>query len=303
MNYGVIDLGSNTVRISVYRYKDKEQRIEKIFTRKEVVGLATYLDNGVLSEEGIENAISVLNGFKELASVVNVSNIHVFATASLRNISNSKQAAKEIEAATGLFIDILSGDDEATLGFKGISQIMKIDNALMIDIGGASTEFVLIENGKPVKFTSLPIGCLNMYIKHVSNMMPNGEEILNMKSIIKSHLEKINFKVKKDINMIGVGGTCRASLKLSNRLFKLPKERDFVDYEHLRQIGLKIKNSVEEKNNIHHEIYKAIPERILTISSGMTILRCAMKKFHADKIDISEYGVREGYFIDRVVKK
>ena len=302
MNYGVIDLGSNTVRLSVYRYEN--QRVERIFTRKDVVGLATYVDNGILSKEGIDTAVSVLKSFKELASLVNVPNVYVFATASLRNINNGKEAADLIEKNTGLIVDILSGDDEATLGFKGISHIMNIDNALMIDIGGSSTELVLVEKGVPVNFTSMPIGCLNTYLKYVSEMMPTGEEIRDIKSLVKTHLEKIDWKIKgnpKTIEMIGVGGTCRASQKLANRLFKLGK-REFVEYEHLRQIGLKIKNNAIKKNGIYHEIYKTVPDRILTMPSGMTILRSAMKKFDIDRITVSEYGVREGYFIDRVIK-
>ena len=303
MNYGVIDLGSNTVRLSVYGYDHDHHQIKKIFTKKEVVGLATYVTSGELSPEGIEQAIVVLKDFQELSHLVNVSHLYVFATASLRNIHNGRAVAKLIEEKTGVFIDILSGDDEATLGFKGISQIMKLDQALMIDIGGASTELVWVKDGKPVHFTSVPVGCLNLYLKHVSNLMPTGDEIRDMKSVIKKHIEKLDWAVPPDIQMIGVGGTCRASVKLSNRLFELAKDREFIEYKHLREIGMRLKGCDSEKTGVYHTIYKIVPERIFTISSGMTILRCVMKKFDCNRVTISQYGVREGYFIDRVIAK
>ena len=119
MNYAVIDLGSNSMRLSVYDCTDGG--IKRSFTKKEIVGLAGYVTNGVLDATGIEKACMVLNEFKgSAARFVDVAEIRLFATASLRNIENRDDAVRIITEKTALVPDVLEGDEEATLGFAGV---------------------------------------------------------------------------------------------------------------------------------------------------------------------------------------
>ena len=80
--------------------------------------------------------------------------IDVFATAVLRNISNSAQAIAAIEQGAGCSISLLSNADEAHLGFVGASSRGTLDDGALIDIGGGSTEITVIENGIDVARTS-----------------------------------------------------------------------------------------------------------------------------------------------------
>ena len=87
MNYAVIDLGSNTVRLSVYRYEN--DRIITVIRQKEVAGLAGYVTKNTMELEGIHKACDILRELKEIASgFVKEENIHIFATASLRGLLN-----------------------------------------------------------------------------------------------------------------------------------------------------------------------------------------------------------------------
>jgi len=161
MNCAVIDLGSNSMRLSVYDCANGE--IKRIFTQKEIVDLAGYVMDGVLDATGIEKACRVRNEFKAAATAfLDLSQIRLFATASLRNIANRTEAVRIITEETALVPDVLDGDEEATLEFIGVSHFDKCERGIMIDIGGASTEFVLFRNFAPVEIISLPIGCLNL---------------------------------------------------------------------------------------------------------------------------------------------
>jgi exopolyphosphatase/guanosine-5'-triphosphate,3'-diphosphate pyrophosphatase len=114
---GIVDLGSNTIRLSIYKYENG--RTELMLSKKSVAGLLGYVTNGVLNAKGIAKACSVLNNFKDILTHFHIENAFIFATASLRNISNAEEVLKAIKAFTGYDVDVLSGEDEAKLDFYG----------------------------------------------------------------------------------------------------------------------------------------------------------------------------------------
>lgn len=111
MTYGVIDMGSNTIRLCLYRLERGE--LISLFNKKTTAGLIGYVDDGMLSSKGIRKACDVLNTYKRMLEFANVKKLHVFATASLRNISNSSEAVRQIYEETVFQVDVLSGYDEA----------------------------------------------------------------------------------------------------------------------------------------------------------------------------------------------
>ena len=87
MNYGIIDMGSNTIRLCIYHYEDGT--LNRIMDRKEMAELASYIKDGKLSQTGINVACNVLQSFSAIVSNFSLDGLYVFATASLRNISNT----------------------------------------------------------------------------------------------------------------------------------------------------------------------------------------------------------------------
>ena len=300
MNYAIIDLGSNSVRLCIYGYENN--KFDKVFNQKEIVGLAEYVSNDALDIVGVKKACVIMNNFKEIAlKFTMLSDIHLVATASLRNITNKDEAVKLIIEETGLTPDVLEGETEAALGFAGASQYVNCDNGVMIDIGGASTEIVLFRDYRVVNLVSLPIGCLNLAVKYVSEIIPTKSEMKKIAAAISDQFSKIDWETDADYPlMIGVGGTLRAALKLSRSVFDLPEEQNSIETRYIKKIT---KLLMDNKNDIYHTTYKTIPERLMTILPGLAILRFAIKKFECKTIMVSGYGVREGYLMDRVLKK
>jgi len=299
MKYTIIDLGSNSVSLSIYGYE--KGKFDKIFNQKEIVGLAEYVSNDALDIIGIKKACVILNVFKETAlKFTTLSDIHLVATAALRNITNRDEAVKLIIEETGLTPDVLEGETEAALGFVGASQYVNCENGIMIDIGGASTELVLFRNYKIVSLISLPIGCLNLATKYVNEIIPKKSEMKQITEAISNQFSKINWETDTEPLIIGVGGTIRAALKLSRNIFDLPQEQNSIETRYIKKIT---KLLIDNKKDIYHTAYKTIPERLMTILPGPAILRYAIKKFECKTLTVSEYGIREGYLLDRVLKK
>lgn len=302
MNYAVIDLGSNTIRLSIYQYEGG--KIMTVIKQKEVAGLAGYIKKNRLELDGIQKACEILTNFRELAMrfVDDEHDIHVFATASLRGVANQNQALDMIQQSSGLLPVVLSGEEEARLDFIGVtSHFSDLKDGLLIDIGGASTELIRFEDAEPVQLVSMPIGCLNLYTKFVGEVIPTDNE---RKRIKKEILDKLN-KLKWDTDripdlMIGVGGTVRAARKLSRELFSLPKDQKEMNAAYIKKILERIRDN---KDDIYLTINKVIPERTSTIYTGLMILNEAIKKFRCESILVSDYGIREGYLVDKVLKE
>ena len=113
----VIDIGSNTMRMSVYKIEG--QKFTVLLSKKETAGLVNYITEGEMSEEGIGVLIDVLQQFCSSLEEISVNSINAFATASLRNVANSEQVLARVFHAVGLKVELLSGEEEAILSFSG----------------------------------------------------------------------------------------------------------------------------------------------------------------------------------------
>lgn len=298
MTHAVIDLGSNSVRLSIYECQGT--RIQKTFDEKQIAGLSSYVTDDVLETAGIERACVALNHLKGIASKFAApDNIHLFASASLRNVRNRDEAVHMIARETALIPDVLEGDEEAALGFVGVSKLVDCDSGIMIDIGGASTELVLFQGGKAVNLVSLPMGCLNLSVKYVGEIIPNGPERRRIKEVIRAQLSKVDWGKKERYPLlVGTGGTLRAALKLSHALLDLPATEHKMPAGHIKRITKLLRKN---ENNIFLMVYKAVPERLMTISTGLMILQEAIERFGCKTLSVSHFGVREGYLVGKIL--
>ena len=303
--YTIVDVGSNTVRMNVYDIRDKKLKL--LFSKKETVGLASYVRGQYMSAAGIEKVISVLEEFRDVLNNLNIHEMHVFATAALRNVDNSQEAVEEINRRTGLQVQVISGREEAELDFLGAAIESNIKKGLLVDIGGGSTELVAYKDGRIRSAISIAKGSLNSYNKYVKGILPTKEERKNIKKDFVERLEGLqDFESKNKYKLIcGVGGTVRAALKLDRLLFGKSAAENILPVSH---IGYIIK-SMESKNNRDKFLQNlsilldVVPERIRTIMPGMIILYAIAKRFKCEAIMVANTGVREGFMYNYVLSK
>lgn len=298
MMQAIIDIGSNSIRLAVYKLEEPNG-ITLLMNKKEVAGLAAYVKKDVMTAEGIEKACQVLQEFKLLLDNFKIAKVMAFATAALRNVSNSEAAVKQIEAATGLEIRVLSGSEEAMLAFVGATRNIPEKNGLLIDIGGASTEIVVYKDEVIEQALSLPIGSLNAYKLYVKELLPNKNERKAIKDAVLNELEKYSeIKALKQASVCGVGGTIRAAGKINNYLFKLPADSCEIKVPNIKKM-IKLLENDEADDLISTEtlqvLLRTVPDRIETILPGMIILHTLTKYFKSETVTVSNSGVREGY--------
>lgn len=295
---GIIDLGSNTIRLSIYE-TDKDSA-KLLLNKKVVAGLSGYVAGGVMSAKGIAKACSVLQRYRGILSNFYIQSAHVFATASLRNISNTEQALAEIRQKTAFAVDVLSGEQEARLSFFGAIRAVDIPAGLLLDIGGGSTEFTAFRGREILSAGSIPTGCLNQFYKYVSALLPTASSMRKIRNNVISELKDAGFiDVGKQKRICGVGGTIRATRKLYNEIMGLPQENTELEVAGVERL---IRLFDEDQRAFYRPMLQLAPERIHTILPGMLILSTIAKSCGAEKITVSGNGVREGYLFERVLR-
>lgn len=298
MKYGIIDVGSNTIRLSIYECEDG--RIKLLMNKKEMAGLAGYIQDGILSDEGVAAAGRILQEYHALLHNLGISECHVFGTAPLRNIVNTEEAVEALYTSTGISIDVLTGMEEAELSFQGAALGGGKDSGMLADIGGGSTELVLFQDGAVRSGGSLPVGSLSLFTKYVSGLFPTKEERKAIKACVEDALARTALAPEEQTHLVGVGGTIRAVGKLCNdRAGADPENRDIPAEEIISLYhGLKKGDRATLR-----QILRSAPDRVHTILPGLIVLKTVLKAFQVKTISVCRYGVREGYLLKRVLKE
>ncbi|MGB0834348.1 MAG: guanosine-5'-triphosphate,3'-diphosphate pyrophosphatase [Psychrobium sp.] len=158
--YAVIDLGSNSFHMKIVEMIAGEPRVVSKVKRK--VRLASGLDdNNVLSLEAMERGWECLAWFGEHLSELELSQVKVVATATLRLAVNADEFTARGNELLGVPINIISGEREAALIYHGMAVTSNgCGKRLIIDIGGASTELILGDGVTPIVLNSLNMGCV-----------------------------------------------------------------------------------------------------------------------------------------------
>ncbi len=303
--YGVIDLGSNTIRLVIYDVKENAKRVycckdfKRTVNAKEMAGLAAFVQDGVFTPAGVDRAVSVLKDHAKHAAYFDCKKVEVFATAVLRNARNCAEAVAAIEARTGLAITLLSERDEAHLGFVGATCATRIDRGTLIDIGGGSTELTRVEGGADHDDVSIGQGSLSSFARYVRGILPAPFEMNAIASSFRSHLKALEHpeRYRTDV-LYGVGGSARAAAKIVAQIKGLESRPRSVAAEDIAGVLAACK---DDPNAFGHAALKASAERVHTIIPGCVILDTLCKQLGASRLEICKYGVREGYLIERML--
>ena len=297
MKCGIVDLGSNTIRLSIYQWEGRQFKL--LMNKKEMAGLAGYIQDGVLTDKGIEVACQILAAFRHLLENLEIRKMHVFATASLRNIVNTQEALDAIFSATGLQVQVLSGSQEAELSFLGATVGGGAPaTGLLVDIGGGSTELVAYDNGSITSECSLPVGSLSLYSRYVTGLFPTKEQRHAIRRQVEQQLESAKTAGLCCAHLTGVGGTIRAAAKLCRARTGGEQGMEF-EAAQLRRLYRELKKGDQDTLR---QILRVVPERVHTILPGLMILNSVLKSYQVERVTVSTCGVREGYLLRHVME-
>ncbi|OUV03900.1 MAG: hypothetical protein CBC42_00415 [Betaproteobacteria bacterium TMED82] len=290
-----VDLGSNSFHLIIAKAVDLEgqTKIKKIDNIKEQVRLADGLDGEKsLNLSSRMRALFCLRRFGERLRSFSPDTVRAVATNTFRIAKNSKVFLKECEEALGFPIEVISGVEEARLIYKGVAQSILSDKqkALVIDVGGGSSEFIIGEGPRPKELESVFIGCCRL-----------NKEFFSGKNITKNNFEKAILLARKEIQVItaafkkegwdmcyGCSGTIRSIHEVCNAN---GMSKDGITFQSL----VRLKNNLVSIGFRSPELLPGLkPERVALFPGGLAILIAIFKELKIKKMELCDVALRTG---------
>ena len=301
MLYAVIDIGSNTVRMAIYDIEG--DRVEMVMRKKHMVGLASYVRNGVMMQGGIDKAVEILAGFKEFINSFGIREYTAFTTAAIRNSRNCRDAVRQIEERTGMAVRVLSGDEEATYDFIGATRDLVDDKGLLIDIGGGSTEIVYFKDREIVRKVSLPIGSLAFHTKYSEGILPSETECADMRAEAEATIGAAKeFQAVYHAQICGIGGTFKGAMALYNSMYGMRSRNNRMETRRIPDILRRFTRDSILTQQDTILLMRTVPDRMRTFMPGLIIADVLAKRFESGYIIYSDSGVREGFIYSEILE-
>ena len=284
--FAAIDIGSNGVRMLISNVITT--RSSKVFFQKNsLVRVPIRLGedsftSGNISDINLKRLIKAINAFKLIMKVHNVSFYKAYATSALRDASNSKQVVNKVLKKCNINIEIIDGIKEAKIISKSsVSNIIKPDIIfLSIDVGGGSTEFSFIKNGKTISSKSFKLGTIRLLKGKVTDQIWDEAKTWILK----------NIKNYNKITLLGSGGNINKIFSLSNTKEGKPMSRIIFN---------KIFKQLETINYYDRMVkYSLNPDRADVILPASKIFLKAFEWTSASKIYVPRLGLSDGIIKD-----
>ena len=291
----VIDLGSNSVRMSIFSDK---LPLNVLKAYRSTIRLSEGMTHDrVLKAEAQMRAVKALAEYRTIVDAEDACRIVAVATAAVRKAKNRQEFVDLVRAATGIEINVIDGECEAALDTLAISRTLDLSCGVICDIGGGSSELIgICDSNTPA--VSIPHGS-----RGICEMFFQDGETDEAYDAAQRFADSLVNEVKwldkfRGQPLVGIGGTLRALAKFD--LCDSQKnaiQKHVIKTERILELIEKIKtSSLEERSNMPG-IGK---ERADIIMGGAILLEAVLKRISSEVVFVSEVGVREGVFFDLI---
>lgn len=290
MRTAAIGIGSNSLRMLIADVS--EGRLHRLRRYREGLRVFAALDErGNITEQMIAKACESVESFRKEAVSQGVEKVHLFATSAVRDAANQDVFLEALRNATGLPLDIISGEEEARLSFLGATEGERTG---LIDIGGGSTEIVVGQGREIADAVSLQMGAVRLYRMHPIASMMDAHAVTELAERI-IEPEKARFLALQAEGWVGVGGTFTTGAAFVQQQswqrrenihgFRLTQETVLKALETLAPMPM------EERVKLAY----LQPQRADIVAHGFAILLACMRQLQISSISVSECGNLEGY--------
>ena len=286
MRIGIIDFGTNTLRLDIFETEDREYR--SIYDFAIYSGIVENTADTSLSQDGIEHIIQAIEEHQQACRHYRCDRVECFSTASLRYIDNSADVLEQVEFRTGMKIRMISGDEEAEYDYLALKSVVDAPSGIGCDLGGGSLQVFTFDETGPQKSTSYPLGSSRTAKRFSKGAVPTMDEISAIKKCVAESLSETGFE-RIGGTLFAMGGTAKAIKSLYNAAI----EKD--DILSLRNVNIMLKLLSEAPEEAVELISGIAPKRTRTLVPGLAVLAGVMEKAGCDGMKIYSVGVREGF--------
>jgi len=296
-----IDVGSNSIRLSVAEHDEKGLRIvdEVKDQPRLAAGLAA---TRALTPEAMERAVLALKRMRGVVERRGVTRLRAVATSAVREASNGRAFARRVKREAGFELEIIGEEDEASLSYRSVAHHFNLQDAraLVVDIGGGSLEVIGTVNGLVELSVSLPLGAVRLTEQFLQGERPVPREVRGLRRSARKRLKRA-FDVKewRGALVIGSGGTftnlgrmVRARRGGQEGMMVHGEEVSAAEVEQLLE-WLSTKTSAERAR-----VPGLNPQRADIILAGLGVTAELLDVIEARSVTVSAYGLREGILLE-----
>jgi exopolyphosphatase/guanosine-5'-triphosphate,3'-diphosphate pyrophosphatase len=306
--FGAIDVGTNSIHLIVVEFDAAFDTSRVIYKAREMVRLGSddALERGRLSRKAIARGVDAIAAFVTAAKERGAERIRAVATSAVREAENGEDFRAQVEAQTGITLEILDATEEARLIHLGVTSGVPIYDRLacIIDIGGGSTEIIVADGDRPYLLESVKLGSLRLYDQFMRDTASQPRAARSLGVHIREMLAPLIERVRRyrlDL-CIGTSGTIMglAALDAADRGIDLPRVHGYVlARERLEALQARMLEMSEAERR---KMPGMNPRRADIIVAGNAVLIAILTQLNLDEILVCERALRDGLIVDLVAQ-
>ena len=285
-----IDIGSNTTRLLVA--EDDDRRLRELLAERTFTRLASACDaHGEIASGKIAEIAEIVMRQARTAAELGAESVRVVATSAVRQAVNARALAAAIDAACGLQVDVLTGEEEARLAFSGVIGMLPDPPAGelgVVDVGGGSTELVVGTVRDGVTWSiSLPVGSSGVTDAELPHDPPTAQELARLRGRLGEVFGEI--EVPRPLRAYAVGGSGTSLRRLVGEL--LQRESLMLGLHQL------VRQPAAENAlllGLHAERVRLLPAAILLLDAASHAFRAPLQ--------MGGGGLREGVVLEQLAR-
>ncbi|MEX1179640.1 MAG: Ppx/GppA family phosphatase [Cucumibacter sp.] len=295
---GVLDIGSNSVRLVVYERQSRA--LTPLYNEKAPCALGRGVaETGRLAPESVERALNAIRRYALVAELNRTEKVHILATSAVREARDGRDFIREVEAIMGARVRLLSGSEEAHYAAMGVISGMPGQGGLVGDLGGGSLELAEVSDAHDMTGETLALGAIRL-------QDDSGGSLRKARQIAKERIAASSLLKESDHGVFSaIGGTWRSLAKLHQMHTRYPlhlvqhyrAEADDV----LTLCNAVIEGEVSSKTVSGYELLSSNRRDLLPY--GCAVMAEVLKAGGFEHVQFSALGLREGYLFDLLPAK
>ena len=280
-----VDLGSNSVHLLVAVVAG--HRLQSLVDESVFLGLGSAIaERGYLGRAARGELAATLVRYADAARRLGAANVTLIGTEPIRRAADGAAIVHAVVTASGAPLHVLSHEEEAYLTIIGVTEGMPVRHeTLVVDVGGGSSEFCVVDAARPPRAAGLRLGSARLTDRFVTHDPPTPSEVASMRAAAIEAVRDAPDATPGEI--VAVGGTA------SNLLKVLPAA--MLDRTLTRERIAEVQSILaSEPAAVASERHLVKPIRARILPAGGAIMDAILERYGADRIRVSEAGVREG---------
>lgn len=295
MRVAAIDCGTNSIRLLIADVVG--QQVQDVQRTMRVVRLGEGVDvSGRLSEAAIARTLTAVEDYTQTIRAAGVQRVRMVATSASRDASNADEFVAGVVDRLGQAPEVIDGDEEAALSFAGARSVLDVPGeALVVDIGGGSTEFV-VGAERVESALSVNIGCVRMTERHLRDDPPSADQIRAATEDIDAAIERARQTTHFDRadHLIGLAGSVTTVAALAMELPEYDSSRihgSRIPAAQVHEVTQRMLAAARAQRAAEPVMH---PGRVDVIAGGALVLDRIVRAGGFEDVLVSEHDILDG---------